>query len=180
MKLETYAKIGIIFGITALVVGLFLMVVVHTHHIREEIGHWFVDQEGLINEFKNSEPYFIFIEMYPVHVEEIETRNDGSVRVEISAFSIETGNQLELRYYFEHEERERVNARCDQHNNNYRTQLGTNSAFEEASKDPNFQSKVPLVMYKDGGVNKAELVVDFIKYTNCLDLVHPKGHGNNQ
>ena len=178
MTLETHAKIGIWVGIAAVIVIMPFLVLTQVGYLSHEFGALFVDQDALIEEMKNYESYKLFNEMYPDNYEQIHKQRDGDTSLEIFAYNFDTGNRLELNLrYSVYDQDIRERASCDMNLNTYRIQLGTNAAFASASSDLNFQSSVPTMFYKEGHASD-EFTVDFIKYTNCLEITRqgPESH----
>lgn len=178
MKLETHAKIGIWVGIAALVIIVPFLVMMQYNMLYHEFGAIFVDQDGIVEEFKTFESYQIFHETYPENYEKIRKDRGGSVYYEVFAYNFETGNRLELNLRYDAYDNEiRENVRCDMHLNTYRTQLGTNDAYALASSSGGFSGSIPHIFFRDGGAQD-EFAVDFIKYTNCLEITkqNPDSH----
>lgn len=146
--------------------------------LSHEFGALFVDQDAMIEEMKNYESYTLFNEMYPDNYEEIRKQRDGDTSLEIFAYNFDTGNRLELNIrYSVYDQDIRERASCNMDLNSYRIQLGTNAAFTSASSDPNFSSSIPQAFYKQGHASD-DFTVDFIKYTNCLEITRqgPESH----
>jgi hypothetical protein len=179
MKLETHAKIGIWAGIASLVIVVPFLVLMQYSFLYNEFGAMFVDQDGMVEEFKTFESYLLFQEKYPENYEKIRKDRGGSVYYEVFAYNFDTGNRLELNLRYDAYDNEiRENANCDMQLNTYRTQLGTNQAYALASSGDGFSSSVPQIFFRDGHAQD-EFVIDFIKYTNCLEITKQKPESHN-
>lgn len=124
MKLETYAKIGIISGIAiAVLVGVDLTIMVLNHEFGvnfRDLTHTISEkqQEEILNSFYELPEYIAFKERYPDSRSEV--KNDiRRVQLILSQYEASTQNGLELeitQHYFE--DTIHVDAKCDIHQRN--------------------------------------------------------------
>ena len=167
MNLQTYAKIGIIVGVGAIVIFSVLFSLMLVNQLQYEFVSLFVDKEEKINEMKNMKSFLLLQEKYPDNYV-IENKNRNNVEIEAFAYNFQTGNSLRLNMYYDPwEDRIRERVRCDVRDNSLRQELGFQSSFTESFASSS--APYPMVFLSEGNAEDA-FATDFILYTNCLEI----------
>ena len=160
MQLQTYAKIGIIAGIVALAILTPMIALGFYMQLEHEFARLFVDGSKQLQLMKSKDSYKNFMDRYPDAIFEERDRR-GDVELSMRAFSMVSGNVLELRMGYDFwDDRIYERAECEVYDREYRQQLGPMPDVEHA---------IPAIFFKEGNA-RDQYTAEFIKHTNCLEL----------
>ncbi len=101
MKLETYAKIAIVFGITVscILVGIVLSYsisdVFNIYDMRQDVAWILLDKEEIKQQMMNSTSYIFFIDRFPDYREKITEQKDN-FSIKLEDFNPVTMNVLRM------------------------------------------------------------------------------------
>ena len=160
MQLQTYAKIGIVVGITSLaILTPFFAISAYLQH-ESDFAQLFVDSDKQLQLMKAKESYRNFLDRYPdAIVEERDRRHN--VELDLRAFDNIAGNELRLNLGYDYwDDRIYEHADCNVHNSELRQQLGP---------IPDAELTIPASFYSNGNA-RDQYTAEFIKYTNCLEI----------
>lgn len=161
MQLQTYAKMGIVAGIASLaILTPFIAITAYLQH-ESDFVRLLVDGDKQLQLMKTKDSYKNFLERYPdAIVEEHDRRHN--VELEVRTFDNVTGNELRLNLGYDYwDDRIYERADCNVNDGKIRQQLGPISDAELT---------IPAAFYKNGDAHE-QYTAEFIKYTNCLEIV---------
>ena len=160
MQLQTYAKIGIVVGISSLTILTPFFAIGAYLQYESDFTKLFVDGDKQLQLMKTKDSYKNFLDRYPdVIIEERDRRHN--VELDLRAFDTVTGNELRLNLGYDYwDDRIYERADCNVNNNELRQQLG---------HMPNAKLAIPAIFYDNGSVHD-QYTAEFIKYTNCLEM----------
>lgn len=135
--------VGITIAITVFTIVMYMLLPSAILHNQWEDIHLIkMNDEELLKKFHASPAYLAFYERFPDAREEFENNNRGA-ELRVGIANIEKGNYLKLELnYYDRDDQLRVHIECRPSNNDHNRNTDTRGLF----------------------------VVDFIKYTNCLDI----------
>jgi len=163
--MERLPKIGILTGIGAIVFFSVIFAIAMSDNIADSMIRIFMDKDKIMNEMKEKPSVVLFAEKFPDHYVQ-EHKNRHNVSLELFDYNFETGNKLRLNINFDPwDDQMREHIRCDIADNRYRSSLGFHTDFALSSSSINY----PQIFLNEGRAEN-EFVLDFIKYTNCLEI----------
>jgi plastocyanin len=166
MELQTYAKIGIVVGIGAIVLLSSFYIIFSYSQNMDTISMLFIDTDKIKSELKSTDSFKLMIEKYPdVFIEEHNSRHN--IGFELVAFS-PVGTEIRYTSHYDFwDDRIQESAHCNVRDHQLQKELGISEKYIEEYE--NNSSPIPMYFFTNGN-SRDDSTLQFIKYTNCLEV----------
>ena len=166
MQLQTYAKIGILIGITAVIIFLPFWMVVTVAENEALFAEFFFNENLVEKKMKETKTYKAMLERFPDSIVQLRSHGPFNSDMEITAYNNNSDSRLTARIGFDHQnDFTWESARCTVSGvGSLRDKLGTTPSELIDNNPP-----IPKYLFKEGNADNA-FTSEFIKFTNCLEI----------